>query len=205
VRVSDCCLLVLRDAEVEHLDAEVAARFAGEEQIRRLQIPVHDAGGVCLCDRLRCLEYVADRVFDRGAPLLLDDLGEVGAEQVLHHHVGSAVPQRSHVDHPSHVLALDANGSARLTQEALGRLAMFHVLFEQELDRDLTLERQVRRQHHDAHATRAEHTVHAVLVRDDIPLLDRGGQLLFLHFPTEPILQPGQARVLVHAARAFAR
>ena len=60
----------LRDPEVEHLHAGRAVGAAGEEQVRRLEVAVHDAGRVRLGDGLARLEHVVDRLLERQRPAL---------------------------------------------------------------------------------------------------------------------------------------
>ena len=109
---------------------------------------------------------------------LLEVRREVRAHEVLHHHVGRAVLQLAHVDHPRDVVALEARRRARLAQEALHHLAAR--AGEEELDGHLLPQRDVRRRHDHAHAALPEHALDAVLAGEDLPLGDRRSRRLGL-------------------------
>lgn len=118
VAVSETILFELRDAEVEQLEQRAAVGSRGQEQIRRLQIAMHDAGRVGLGQRLARLQHIGDGLRYRQRAALLDDALQVAPRQVLHHDVGQTLFQVSYVVDLRHVVAAESCGNARLALEA---------------------------------------------------------------------------------------
>ena len=107
-----------------------AVGAARDEQVRRLEVAVDDAGGVRLGERLARLEDVARTASSTGsAPSRAMSCAEVAPLEVLHddvrHAVVSSVPD---VDDARDVLALHLRGDARLAEEALDGLRAAHRL-----------------------------------------------------------------------------
>jgi hypothetical protein len=84
----------------------------------RLEVAVDDAERVRLGDGLTRLKDEVDRFLDGDRPSRLHDLGKVGALEKLHHHVGRAVVEHTHVDDLRDVFAPQADGRAGLALEA---------------------------------------------------------------------------------------
>ena len=93
---------------------------------------------------------------------------QVGAVEVLHHHVRRAVVERADVDDADDVLALQGHHGARLAQEAVDGLGRLGGVLAQELDGDLLPELRVARGHDDAHAAHAEHPLDDELPADHV-------------------------------------
>jgi hypothetical protein len=125
---------VLRDAEVEHLDRFPAVGRGREEEVRGLEIPVHDAGRVGLGHGLARVEDVVDRVGDGLGAALLEEVVEVAALEELHDHEGRAARELADIEDARDVLALEAHRSLGLAEEA-GR-GVGHGRREKELDGD---------------------------------------------------------------------
>ena len=145
---------------------------AHDEQVRRLQIAVHDPERVRLGQRLARLQHEIDGLLERQRATQPHPLGEVVTLEELHHHVRRAGIERTDVDHPRDVLARDLDGRARLAREALDRLGVAQRLREKELDRHLLVELQMKGGDDDAHPAGAEHALHAVLAGQDVALTD---------------------------------
>ena len=69
----------LRDPEVEHLHGDRAIGAPREEEVRRLEIAVHDPGSVRLGDRLARFEHVAHGLVERQRGELFEVRREVAA------------------------------------------------------------------------------------------------------------------------------
>jgi hypothetical protein len=67
----------LRDAEVEHLDRELAVRAPDAEEVRRLEVAVDDAERVRVGDGLAGLKDELDRLLDGQRAALLDPRREI--------------------------------------------------------------------------------------------------------------------------------
>ena len=94
-------------------------------------------------------------------PLLLDDLLERAALQVLHGDVGAAVGLAAVVDRDD-VRVVEARRGLRLAPEALDELAVLGVALGHDLERDLAAEARVLGEVHRRHAADAEAPEHAV-------------------------------------------
>ena len=115
----------LGDAEVEDLDERRAVGPRGEEEVRRLEVAVDDAERVRLGDAPRTPGGRSSTASaTASAPALRDEVAEVAALEVLHHHVGRAGLERADVDDAGDVLALELHGRARLAEEARDRLGV---------------------------------------------------------------------------------
>jgi hypothetical protein len=108
----------LRDAEVDDLDVRSAVVAPRAEEVRRLEIAMHDAVGVRVVERLAYLQHTIDRVLYRQRAGLLERACEVLALEVLHHHEGRAVVERADIEYENDVLARDLPDGARLAFEA---------------------------------------------------------------------------------------
>ena len=158
----------LRDPEVQDLDARAAVRAMHQKEIGGLEIAMHHPEGMRLGQRLGGLEHVIDRRVDRERPVLLEQVLEVRALEILHHHVRRAAGQRGDVEHAHDVLAPDLGGRASLPKKPGDEGRVVRELGEQELDRKALLEVQVLRREDDAHAALTEDGPDAVLVRKHI-------------------------------------
>ena len=145
----------LRDAEVEHLDGELPVGPTDAEEVRRLEVAVHDAERVRLGDGLARLQHELGGLLHRQRAALARARPTRSRPcEVLHDHVRSAVVERAHVDDARHVLALDLHRRARLALEAGDGVAVLQHLGQQELDRHPLVELQVMGGDDDAHAAR---------------------------------------------------
>ena len=157
----------LRDAEVEHLE-DALAGLLGQEQVRRLEIAVNDAGGVRLGDCDASLQDEVDGALD-GKGAVDAQLGlEVAASQELHDHVRPAALVGVHVEHLHDVRTADARARASFALESLDRIGQGEDLLPQELDRDALAQAQVLGLEDEAHASLAERTKQSVLAADDV-------------------------------------
>ncbi len=95
-------------------------------------------------------------------------MGQIGTIEKLHDHVRRARLERADVGHLRHVLALQANRRLRFAEESLDCFLALERAGQEELERDLLLELNVRRRDDDTHATDAEDRVHAVLPGEDV-------------------------------------
>ena len=162
----------LGDAEVEDLDDRLAAwpsvrnRFAGLRS--RWTMP---------CPCASAIASHAWRMYSQasepGAGPLVEQVREVGALEVLHHHVRRAVVERADVEDARHVLALEADRVARLAEEAalvIGRAD----LVAHELQRDHLTELEVASGDDVAHATLAEDALDPEFPGNHVPRANTG-------------------------------
>ena len=153
----------LGDAEIEHLEHDAAARLTRHEQVRGLEIAVHDAERVRLGEGEAGVEDGLHGVVGGERPAGLEHALEVLSFEVLHDHEGLAGVERADVEHPGDVLALDDRRRARLTLEPLGDIRVGRDLAAQELERDGLIEHEVRGGEHHAHAAFPELSLEPVL------------------------------------------
>ena len=127
-----------------------------------------DAPVVRLADGLAGLEHVVDGLVDRQGPSRAEDLREIAAREVLHHDVRSAGRQRAYLEHADHVLALDRCRGAGFADEARVGIVVAGFVRREELDGHASAERGVLGAEDDAHASRADHRLDAVLAGHDV-------------------------------------
>ena len=120
-----------------------------------LDVAVHDAAPVREPRRLEDLLDDVDRVLGIERAVLLHDLLEIAAAQVLHRDVVGAVPLPA-VEHLDDVGMREAGGRGRLALEARDELRVLGEPMMQQLQRDLAPELGVLGEPHVAHAARAD-------------------------------------------------
>jgi hypothetical protein len=102
---------------VEHLDRLAAVGRRVDEEVRRLEVAVHDPDDVRVRHGLERLQHEVGRVGDgEGTPR--DALLEVFSLEQLHHDVGLPFGEGPDVHDAGHMLALQPGDRARLAQEA---------------------------------------------------------------------------------------
>ena len=153
----------LRDAEVEHFDARLSVTVAGDEEIGGLEVAMDDAETVRLGERVERLEQVAHAKLGRLRAMLLDEPMEVGALEVLHHHVGLARREAPDVQHLHDIGAAELHGRARLSQEALDGHTVVLRRGQHELHGPKLAQVEVGRGDDHAHAALPEDLLDAVL------------------------------------------
>ncbi|MFO0628605.1 MAG: hypothetical protein U0325_23730 [Polyangiales bacterium] len=162
---------VRRDAEVEDLHPRRAVVGVGDEEVRGLEVAVHDAL------RVHLVERAGDLLQERGdgarrdaralVPLPLDELREVLALQELHHQKGDrrgAVDVA--VDDLHDVVAVDARAGGGLAVEPLDARGVREALGVQELQREAAPRELVLDLVDLGHPAAAEATDQAVTVRE---------------------------------------
>ena len=140
----------LGEAEVEHL------RLAPprDENIRRLDVAMHDAAGVRSLERVGDFQAEIEHALERQRARRDLVLQRLAVEQ-LHHDEVLAVVLADVVDRAD-VRMVQRRGDARLAPEAFERLGVRGQIARQELQRDLTAEPDVFRAVDDAHAAAAD-------------------------------------------------
>ena len=128
--------------------------LAAQQDVRGLDVAVHEPGGVRGVERAR--DLVDDR---RGARRLEPPLGaqqpvQVGAGDPAHHEVQPPVLLARLVDR-DHVRVIDRRRHPRLALEALAEVAVGGVLGRDQLERDRASQRDLGRAVDDAHAAAA--------------------------------------------------
>jgi hypothetical protein len=127
---------------------------------------VNDAERVRLCERLARLHHVLHGLLDRERPASAEDLLQVLALEILHHHVRRPLVDTD-VENVRHVVVLNLGGGARLARETADNVCLREVLGEEKLDRDRSLELQVRRGDDEPHTAAAKRMGQGILPRDD--------------------------------------
>ena len=172
----------LRDSEVEHLQQRPAVGPSRDEEVRRLDVSVHDPKRVRFGQGLAGLQHEVDN--DADEQLRSGDVREIGALQVFEHHVRRTRLEGADVDDARDVFALESNGRLRLPQEALHDLLISEHLRQQKLHRHGLMKLEVHGLHDDAHTALAEHPLDAVSARENSA--DRNA----------PVLRHGIPRIL---------
>ena len=150
---------VTRPGEAEIGDLERAR--LGEEQVRRLDVTVDDAGALRVAEPARRL-HEQEPALLRIEPLAAEERRlERRAAHELHRKVERRAPAavgRSIADEVDlhDVARHEARLRLRLADEAPARLGIGRELFVQELDRHLAIEREIARGEDGAHGARAE-------------------------------------------------
>ena len=158
----------LGDAEIEDLQQRRSVQAARDEEILRLEIAMHDPGGMRLDERLARLEDVLDGVGDGQRALLLAQLREVHALEELEDHERAILGVAADVVDARDMLALETDRGARLAHEALDVALAGQGMRQDELQRDGLVEIDVPCRNDDAHAAGPEHALDTVLAGDDV-------------------------------------
>jgi hypothetical protein len=153
----------LGDSEVEHFDEWLAVASAREEQIRRLEVAVHDARGMSLGDGVACLQQVIDGHWNRKRTLGLDQRCEVGTAQKFHHDERFARIQHADVMDANHVIAAQSRRCPSLALQTHRSFGAVCLVGRDELDGDALSEFEVQGGNHDAHATGTDYAFDPVL------------------------------------------
>ena len=157
----------LGEAEIEHLDVLIAAGSAGDEDVLRLEIAVHDP------DAVRFAEAGADLVGDeqrparREAAFVFEQLREVAAGEVLHHQIDDTLPH-AEVEDGDRVGIGELRDRHRLAAKALGKVRVTAQIGAQQLDRDALADADVLGEVDRAHAARSEQAFDAEAIGDDL-------------------------------------
>ena len=162
----------LRDAEVENLEhpglVVVAVPFASDEQVRRLEISMHDAHAVGFDHARACLEDVVHGFAQGEALTGLELRVEVATFEELHHDVRDTLRGRVDVRHPRDVARTQARHRSRLALEPCDELGVARELWREHLDRNALLETLVSRLVDERHAPFAEEPDDLVLAVEDL-------------------------------------
>ncbi len=119
-----------------------------------------DAGAVGVRERFACLQKAVGGLAKRERAAGLQARGEVLAVETLHHDERPLFVE-AYLEDAHHVGALDPLRRSRLAEEAL-HAVLVHAPRQEELDGDVALLLLVEGGHHHAHATGADHALHAV-------------------------------------------
>ncbi len=161
----------LRDPEVQQLDRERNALSAriGHEDVRRLEIPVHQTG--LMCQRQPVAELLQDlRDLRRAqAPRILDSRLERFPVQILHrqpgHTTGFVDPGGHHVHD---VIRLQARRRARLQRETLAHARVHHPMWLQDLERALAPCAELHRKKDGAHSASPQRPDDLIVPREHV-------------------------------------
>ena len=160
----------LGDAKIEHLHPEAPTRRAAEEDVARLQIPVHH---VLVVHRLQRAPNLLHDLNDlRGAELcfLLQALGQVFPAQVLHHDARLSLVGLIKIGHVHDVGVADLGGDLRLLPEPCVERLVVHHARVQHLHREALLAQpHMHSLIHRAHSTDADSANDFVGVMEDLP------------------------------------
>ncbi len=108
-----------REAEVEHLHVRRPVGADGEEEVRRLDVPVDDAKAVRLRKRVAGLQDDVARVHHRHRAALEQLPADVAPEQPFHHEEGAPVRQDADLEEPHRVRAREAHRELRFHQQVV--------------------------------------------------------------------------------------
>ncbi len=140
-----------RDPEVRHLHAPLAV----DEDVVRLDVPMHDAVPVREAQRREDLARVLDRDVDRRGAAADDELLERAPVEELHRDVVGVLGVAAVVDRDD-VRVVERSGVLGLAAEALDELVVVRVAPVEDLDRDAAAELLVLGEVHVGHPAGAE-------------------------------------------------
>jgi hypothetical protein len=159
--------LDLRDAEVDDLHERLVAPLGDQEHVVRLQIAMHDPGGVRVGEPARDLGRDVERLGQRDRPASQPRAERLAAEQLHHQEAPAAVLPR--VEHLHHVLALDGARGPRLAREPPGHGAVLGQLVVEHLHGDAPPDADVLGLVHGPHSAAADATNERVLAGERRP------------------------------------
>ena len=133
----------------------------GDQDVRRLDVAVHQALGVGGVERRGALREQIDRPARIERSRFTDDLAQVGADDVVHHEEHEPFLFSGVVDR-DHVGVVDRRGDPHLAPEALPERRVIGQLGRQHLQRVDALQRDVRHPVDDPHAAAADQLVDPV-------------------------------------------
>ncbi len=189
----------LGDAEVEHLDVLFAGAQRLDEDVLRLEVAVHDAGGVRLIERRQRLAEQVHQARRRQRRLVADDLRQVAPAQQLHHQEQRARVRLAEVEHLDRVRMAQPRRRPRLRLKSPEGLDVGRHLGVQELDRHGSVEREVVRAIHPSHRADADELGDVVLrgqrrAHVGIAGLDEGGRHVGATRRAVPVAVPAGSR-----------
>jgi hypothetical protein len=152
-----------RDSEVGDLQLAVLV----QQQVRRLHVAVHDAGGVRGVERRRGLREPGERAAGRLRALRGEPVGERAAGEELHHDVRPALVLADVEDRGRARRVRQPCGGERLVREAAADPGVVRVRIGEHLHRDHTLEHRVLGAVDHAHAAARDELRVAVAGRED--------------------------------------
>ncbi len=124
-----------RNPEVEHLHPLAASRLGEQHHVVRLEVAMHDVGGVGGAQRERCLARHLEHPGERQRAAS-HELPEALAVHVLEHEIERAIGELAEVAGGNHIRVLDARSGDRLALEARHHLTHARELRVQHLERD---------------------------------------------------------------------
>src|SRR5271166_5565283 len=159
----------LRDSEVEHFGDFLTLLVDGENDVARLDVPVHHAQLVSDSQCPRCLRHNTKRPRHRESSLFQQNLADVLALYYFHHDEGAAVLGVVEVVHSDRIRMAELAGDDGFGLEALQEIGISGNAFVDHLDRAHLVERQVPAAIDHAHAANADLIQNLILVADDHP------------------------------------
>jgi hypothetical protein len=157
----------LGDAEIHELHHALAVVALGEEEVRRLDIAMHDPGGVRLLQPSASLRHDARRELRREWAEAIEDFTDILAVQELHHEEGRAALDPD-VEDLRDVLGLDLARRSRLDLKALEELRVGRVLGRDDLDGDAPPGPRVASLEDGPHSSLPKEAGHGVLSRENL-------------------------------------
>ncbi len=162
-------VFTFRNAEIEDLDQRpVPGATTANEEVRRLEVAVHDSEPVGLDHRLGDLEHDVDRLLHRHRPARVKRRIEIEPFEVLHHDVGKAVRKGLHVHDAGGVDGPQLRCGARFALETLQNLGEVRNVGPQHFEREALSQAQMQGLVDDGHTALAECAHHFVLARDRV-------------------------------------
>ena len=160
-----CPFVQARQSEVEHFDQAIR----GDREIARLDVPMDDAGRVCLRQRIGGLKCVARGLGDAEAALTKDGVERLARDE-LHRNEVDALGAADLVDGDD-ARVIESRSGARFAQKPLPGLHVLQLICGQNLDRGIASEHPVDRSVNLTHAAGAQ------LADELVPLQRTPGQV----------------------------
>jgi hypothetical protein len=123
---------------------------------------VHDAERVCLGQGLTRLQRQIHDASDRQPCSWV--VSQIGALEVLEHHVWCSGLGCADINHTRNMLALQSYRRVRFLAKPLDDVLIFQHVVTQELHGNWLLQPEVARLHDDTHPTHAEHSLDAISI-----------------------------------------
>ncbi len=157
----------LRQSKVDNGCALMVTVILRDDDVRRLQITMHDAGLMCRVDRLENLPGNAHGIGKRQWRILYDVLSECRSFDQFHHDIGTFIRENAEIVGACNARMMQPRRRLRLATEAGDGRRIIRKRWRQKLQRDRDLQIHMLRQIDRTHASAPQQTKQPKLPGND--------------------------------------